>query len=453
MKKSTLIGLVLLAFSSVLSAQMVEPKSKFILNLDYSRFRYDEKSAYLEIYYGFHPRHLTFEYADGKYSGGVKLITTVKDKMTNEVVVNQKRSLSLAEEDTSGIWYRFPFLSQSSHKISSGEYDLEVFASDSLNPTRIDSIKLDLSIKPFGTEISLSDVELCKNISNSKDQSNLFYKNTLEVVPYPLLIFGATTVPVMFHYIEVYNADPGNVYTVKTEIVDSKGETVREKMRERIFKNKYSIEVGTTPMAAQVSGKYNLRLSLFDENNNEVITRDKYFFVYNPHLHVATDLSTPDKTEFDALSEKELDQEFETTRYFATELETELYGQLESPQAKRDFLFEMWTRASVGRNDLPPIRRVEYLARMKIADERYRNFFKKGWKTDRGRIFMIYSQPDEVERVPSEGGGKPYEIWRYYKIENGVIFVFVDRGFGGLELVHSTKRGEFSDEGWQRYLQ
>lgn len=89
-----------------------------------------------------------------------------------------------------------------------------------------------------------------------------------------------------------------------------------------------------------------------------------------------------------------------------------------------------------------------------MATERYSNYTRKGWRTDRGRVFILYGKPDEVERHPSEGVIKPYEIWYYYQIENGVQFVFVDKnGFSDYELVHSTKRGEFTDEGWERYLQ
>jgi hypothetical protein len=79
---------------------------------------------------------------------------------------------------------------------------------------------------------------------------------------------------------------------------------------------------------------------------------------------------------------------------------------------------------------------------------------KEGWQTDRGRVYILYAEPDEIERFPNSGDSKPYEIWHYNQIESGVIFVFIDRnGFGDYQLVHSTKRGELQDESWQKYLQ
>ncbi|MCH8125244.1 GWxTD domain-containing protein, partial [candidate division KSB1 bacterium] len=294
---------------------------------------------------------------------------------------------------------------------------------------------------------------LCKPVDSSPNKHNLFYKNTLEVVPYPILIFGATTVPVVTHYIEIYNAKPMHAYTVSTEIFDSEGRSIRKKTKQRTFKHKDSIEVGTTPVTAYQSGKYNFRFSLLDSSGNEVIKTDKYFFIYNPHLHALLDPLAHSKASFDSLSDEQLNHEFEVARYVATELEMEMFKQLESVGAKSKFMYEFWLRTAEGRGEFPPIMRNEYLARVEGANARYRSMGKDGWQTDRGRIFLIYAQPDEIERIPSESDSKPYEVWRYFKIESGVEFVFVDRGYSGLELVHSTKRGEFMDDGWRRYLQ
>jgi hypothetical protein len=76
-----------------------------------------------------------------------------------------------------------------------------------------------------------------------------------------------------------------------------------------------------------------------------------------------------------------------------------------------------------------------------------------GWRSDRGRVYILYAEPDEIERFPSSENAKPYEIWYYHQIEGSVQFIFVDRtGFGNYRLVHSTKRGELQDEEWERNL-
>ncbi|MFQ5770348.1 MAG: GWxTD domain-containing protein [bacterium] len=453
-KKIILVTLLAEIISIDLSAQTIAPKAKFFLNLDYSRFLYDAQHCYLEIYYGFHPKHLTYHFSDGQYQSGVKLTTKIKNKETDELVVSRNSLLEISEKDTSGIWYRYPFITQAGYAIPHGNYILEVMASDSLTPSRRDSITLDVPMKTYGPGLAVSDIELCKNIASSTNKNDLFYKNSLQVLPYPSLIFGPFTIPVVFHYVELYNLNPGNTYKVKTDIINSNNVSIHQMTKERQFKNKNSIEVGTTPVTAYPSGKYSFRLTLLDENQNAVVTRDKVFYILNQQMQtVAQESSAPNKEVFTSFSNKELTDEFLYAHYVASDEEIKFFDQLESSDAKREFLYDFWTKVAKGRRDLPPINRMAYLARVDIANEKYGTFSKKGWQTDRGRVLMVYSEPDEVERSPNTPDAKPYEIWRYYRIENGVEFVFVDRrGFGDMELVHSTKRGEFMDENWEQYL-
>jgi GWxTD domain-containing protein len=90
----------------------------------------------------------------------------------------------------------------------------------------------------------------------------------------------------------------------------------------------------------------------------------------------------------------------------------------------------------------------EHYRRIKYADDRFAGKIP-GWKTDRGRIYILYGPPDEIESHPSggtytrpaeEGGGTvetfPFEQWRYRLIEGigtNIIMEFVD----------TTRTGEY----------
>jgi len=77
---------------------------------------------------------------------------------------------------------------------------------------------------------------------------------------------------------------------------------------------------------------------------------------------------------------------------------------------------------------------IEYYRRVYFAN---RNFSegREGWKTDRGRIYIIYGPPDNVDRHPFELNTKPYVVWHYYTINK--TFYFVDEtGFGDYRLVN-----------------
>ena len=96
---------------------------------------------------------------------------------------------------------------------------------------------------------------------------------------------------------------------------------------------------------------------------------------------------------------------------------------------------------------------ISYMDRVNLCNERYSVINRAGMKTDRGRIYILYGEPDEIERYPNDIDKKPYEIWHYNRLEGGVYFIFGDvSGFSNYELLHSTKRGELRDDYWQRRI-
>jgi GWxTD domain-containing protein len=124
---------------------------------------------------------------------------------------------------------------------------------------------------------------------------------------------------------------------------------------------------------------------------------------------------------------------------------------LKDAEAKRQFLYTFWK----GRNALAveddTRTSKQYYQRVKQANDRFSTIRRQGWRTDRGRVYLIFGEPSEIERYPNEIDSKPYEIWRYNNLEGGVIFVFGDvSGFSEYQLLHSTMRGELRDENWER---
>jgi GWxTD domain-containing protein len=89
----------------------------------------------------------------------------------------------------------------------------------------------------------------------------------------------------------------------------------------------------------------------------------------------------------------------------------------------------------------------EFYRRMTYVNDRFGANRVPGWKTDRGRIYIQYGPPDEIDshpnggkytRPPEEGGGQtttyPFEQWRYRFIEGigaNVILEFVDPTMSG----------------------
>jgi GWxTD domain-containing protein len=190
---------------------------------------------------------------------------------------------------------------------------------------------------------------------------------------------------------------------------------------------------------------------------NQAVTSSKKFFVYNPDVQVVDSIESSATSSissmFGAMSEEEIDDLFMKSKYIATSEEIEKYKKLSNLEGKRTFMNEFWKR----RDDNPytPENEFfkEYLNRIEIANQRYGAMGRTGWKTDRGRVYLLYGEPTEIQRYPNQLDSRPYEIWQYNGIEGGVFFVFADlTGFSDYQLVHSTKRGEIRDDNWSNRI-
>ncbi|MCB0846455.1 MAG: GWxTD domain-containing protein, partial [Bacteroidetes bacterium] len=97
-----------------------------------------------------------------------------------------------------------------------------------------------------------------------------------------------------------------------------------------------------------------------------------------------------------------------------------------------------------------------HLLALDYVNQQYKSTFREGWQTDRGRVFLKYGIPQDVERFPAEANLIPYEIWRYNRLgaQTNVIFIFFDQDLSSNEyvLLHSTKYGEVNNPRWREQL-
>jgi hypothetical protein len=78
---------------------------------------------------------------------------------------------------------------------------------------------------------------------------------------------------------------------------------------------------------------------------------------------------------------------------------------------------------------------------------------KEGWQSDRGRVYIIFGEPDEVESNPFSTTQAPLTVWSYFGTSQET-FVFADlMGNGDYLQVYSTIAGEVSYSNWQNMLQ
>src|SRR5579859_748546 len=148
---------------------------------------------------------------------------------------------------------------------------------------------------------------------------------------------------------------------------------------------------------------------------------------------------------------KELDAQYkqwlsEDVVYIISPAERTAFLQLSTSEEREQFIEQFWLRRS-SNPDLPDNDfKEEHYRRIAYANEHFASGIP-GWKTDRGRMYIMWGPPDEIEAHPTggtydrpmdEGGGStttyPWETWRYRYMEGigeNVIWEFVDPSSSG----------------------
>ena len=136
----------------------------------------------------------------------------------------------------------------------------------------------------------------------------------------------------------------------------------------------------------------------------------------------------------------------EDVSYIITPEERAAWKRLKTDEEREQFIESFWLRRDPSPDTIDNEYKDEHYERIAYANEHFASGIP-GWKSDRGRIYIMYGKPDEIESHPSggtydrpieEGGGTtstfPFETWRYRYIEgigNEVILEFVDPSMSG----------------------
>ena len=136
----------------------------------------------------------------------------------------------------------------------------------------------------------------------------------------------------------------------------------------------------------------------------------------------------------------------EDVTYIITDEERQAFKRLQTDEERDQFIEQFWLRRDPTPDSLENEYKEEHYRRIAYANEHFASGIP-GWKTDRGRFYIMYGPPDEIESHPAggsyqrpidEGGGEtstyPFEQWRYRWIEGigtNVVMEFVDPSNSG----------------------
>ncbi len=438
----------------LIASQIIYAQTKLEFELDYARFNFDSTSVFMEFYYELSPVNMQKIISNGKVTSEAIVHFEIQNTDSKEFFINKNYKIvnevsDSLQKNLSGV---LGFV------IPKGNYSLLVKAYDANNLKLEKVINENFIVQPFKTDkFMMSDIELATRIKkDAQDTKSIFYKNTLEVFPNASMLYTEQS-PVLFFYAELYNLkleDPTISFILKRDLLNSAGVMVQRSEKQIKQASNSVVEVGILNLSKLPSDSYSLALSLIDPKTNQAFISSKRFYLYNPTVvdsvkRGPTNMNVMN-SEFGVFSVEDCDIMFKQIKYIASRTELNTYGKLDSLKAKREFLFNFWNARNPDQGSSRNEYKEQYMKRVAYANQNFKSMGRDGYLTDRGRVLLIYGEPDQKDMYPNEPNLKPYEVWFYNEIEGGVTFFFGDiTGFGKYDLLHSTKRGEIEDSNWQ----
>ena len=116
--------------------------------------------------------------------------------------------------------------------------------------------------------------------------------------------------------------------------------------------------------------------------------------------------------------------------YIIKKEERAAFLRLQTDDEREQFIKQFWIRRDPTPGTPENEFREEHYRRIAYANEHFSSAIP-GWKTDRGRIYITYGPPDQLEDHPADGTtfSVPYQRWRYRLIDGvgtNVVIEFAD---------------------------
>ncbi len=419
-----------------------EPR-QFRMGMDYACFRdfQDTSKTYVEIYYSFNRKELEFVPQEQGLLATVLMQLSILDQQGNEIESRMWNTMSRVRNAQEAQTVDYMIIDRISAEVPPGSYQISLKATD-VNSMSEGQASVDAEVRRFEDgDLQLSDIQLAFSIEPDTAVGR-FCKAGQRVLPNPSRVFTHEGGMVYF-YAELYNLvdapEAKPEYELKFEVLDVAGDKVKDFGKQSKIKPGASAVVMSGVNIFTLAGdEYVLALEAKDRETGKKARATKSFIV----------IREPTEEELAAEETKRFKTD---VTYIATSAELKMFEDLNFV-GKRNFIEDFWRKRDPDPETEENEFRIEHYRRIGVANARFSRTRESGdgWNSDMGRVYITYGEPSEIERHPSVRGSPPWERWEYHNLEGGVIFIFVDEdGYGVYRLVHSDKKGEVSDPGWQ----
>lgn len=424
----------------------------------FKTFYSPESGPYIETYLSVNTKSVAYKPDElGKLRGAIEVALIFKNE--SGIAHFDKYNLLAPEISESGD-APSDFLDQQRVSLRNGKYLLELTLTDKNVPEKPYRITQEIQVEYYPHLMAVSDIQLLDTYKKTETPGAIS-KSGYDLVTYVDNYYPKAISTLRF-YAEVYNSDKilgATPFLINYYLESAESKHVMENLRGFLKQtpSKVNVVLAELPLTDLPSGNYYLVIEARNREN-ELLAEKSVFIQRNNTLPI---------NEPDAYRQRDVTNTFAsfiTNRDTLADFIQSLYpicsplemtfqnNQLKLADLKimQQFFYDFWVR----RNPLTPEQSWrDYYAQVLIANKEFGNQVRKGYNTERGRVFLKYGPPNTLSKNYNEPGAYPYEIWHYYKLDHQTnrkfVFYNPDMISNDFVLLHSDAQGENYNNQWQ----
>lgn len=453
---------------------------KFAIIILFMSFSWFSKSTNLSVYYYYAP---FYNFEVGTYletyitvignsaifkkneNGKYQAVVEVTMLFNQEGKVKEFRKYNLKSPEIDDTTSKPNFIDLQRINLKEGSYNFELKIKDLQIDNAKEFVFNDIIIMLHKTdEIEISGIEYLEKYSPTQ-QANTLSRNGYDMVPYVADFYPSNIKTFAFYY-EIYNTktvfgenqefllqyyiEPTNLKQPHPNYTKTKKQKVAEVIP---VMGEFSIEGLET-------GNYNFVVEIRNKENKVLATKKSFFQRSNPKTKInwnEIDKVVVEQTFVQNIISIDTLKEYINELYPISDVSEVSYAKNAINSNDLSYLQKYFYGFWVSHNNSnPETEWNKYKEQVDYVNKLYRSQIKKGYESDRGRVYLQYGAPNNVIQSTQEPSAYPYEIWHYYVLGNqrDKRFVFYNPELVGKDyvLLHSDVLGEIYDKNWERRL-
>lgn len=382
---------------------------------DYLNFMDDDGQSRVDLFIQVPFKEIQFIKSSKGFQGGYSVTVSIYQDDKETLVFEKVWTEKITSPSYNNTISRESFnLSFRSINLVPGEYFIKTILADRESHQEYLSERM-FKVKDYKVKPAISDILFSANKKNNNDKSKIIPNISRNI---------SNSKDGLNFFFEVYT-DSSIVSDIEFHIADKNGKIFYSKSRKQTFNETktqiyYSINDTTLNF-----GTYLLSVILKDNDGNQIAIVTKPFFSRWVGLPASVE---------------DIDEAIAQVLYIASPSDIEYMEASETETEKIKRFLQFWKSKDPSPGNEENQVFEEYFSRVSFANDNFSSYIK-GWRTDRGMVFIILGPPNNIDRHPFEYDSKPYEVWQYYDLNKS--FVFIDRtGFGDYRL-NTPMYGDF----------